>query len=188
VKCGLLCICAILCAACSPKKTAADSGRVKLPQFGVSLQMPQGFKPVPQERLRNMETPAALAAEPFTAIAHSCYADSSGRGIIIISELRFNEGFTPEKYPLDNLYLYQKNLEALLGAGEITYEETGGDITTVLMGMTFTEGENEVSLFKGLCYKYPDVFFMIDLYVMNAKITKEDALVFQHLFNAIGLL
>jgi hypothetical protein len=187
VKRGLVCICAILCAACAPQKTEAGLDRVSLPPFGVSLQMPRGFKPVPPERLRDMETPAALAAEPFTAVPHRGYADSAGRGIVIISELRFTEGLTPEKYPLDNLYLYQKNLEALLGAGEITSEEIGGDISTVLMGMTFTEGESEISLFKGLCYKYPDVFFMIDLYAVNAKITREDALEFQNMFNSIGL-
>ena len=54
--------------------------------------------------------------------------------------------------------------------------------------MVFTESEGDISLLKGLCYKYPDQFFMIDLYAVNAKITREDALGFQNLFYSIGLL
>ena len=89
---------------------------------------------------------------------------------------------------MDNIYIYKKNLEEFFGSGEIQYEEiNSGDITTILLAMAFQEGDEEISLFKGLSYKYPDQFFVIDLYVVNSKVAAGDAFGFQNVFNSLGI-
>ena len=186
---GLLCVWAALCA-CPGSKDSAG-GSVRLDKLGVSLKIPGDFQPVPENKLADMEKAGVtvLPVEPFTVIPRYGYAHGSGKGIIIISELRFGEGVTPQKYPMDNIFIYRNNLAAWFGVDEINNEDIqSGDITTVLLAMTFTEGGDDISLFKGLCYIYPRRFFMIDLYVFNSRITAADAAGFQNMFYSIGLL
>ena len=184
----VLSICLVLFSGCLREKNKADSGSIKLPRLGVALQIPENFKPLPQNSFNDMEVPRTtiIETEPFTVIPLYAYEDSSGKGIIIISELKFNEGFTPENYPMNNIFLYKRNLEKFFKVEELTSEEIHGkDITTVLLAMVF-EGE-DISLFKGLCYYYPERFFMIDLYAVNSKITPDDAFKLQNIFSSLGI-
>jgi hypothetical protein len=152
--------------------------------------LPENFQPLPQEKLKEAETLGATVLEvtPFTVIPQYAYIESSGKGIMVISELQFSEGVSPEKYPLDNIYIYQKNLEKHFASGEITSEEiNGNEVTIVLMAMTFQEGEDDIALFKGLCYVYPERFFMIDLYVFKDKVTGADAANYANVFYSLGI-
>jgi hypothetical protein len=137
-----------------------------------------------------METlPATIIkAEPFTVIPRYAYAESSGKGFIVISELKFNEGVTAEKYPLNSIFMYQKNLEKYFDTGEISSEEIDGkDISTILMAMMFEEESEDIALFKGLSYVYPDRFFMIDLYVIRGKAVIDDASGYINLFYSMEI-
>jgi hypothetical protein len=185
----LLC-CTFFCAACTSKKTGESADApAQLAKFGVTLKIPRGFEPLPQEQMRNIEALKAtiIQTEPFTVIPRYAYADSSGKGMLVISELAFTEPDKAALYPMENLYRYQKSLETYFGAGEITYEEISGDISVVLLGMEFNEGESAVSLFKGLCFKYPELFFMVDLYLLNKELRVEDAAAYQNMFSSIGI-
>jgi hypothetical protein len=127
-----------------------------------------------------------LDVEPFTVNPLYSYADNSGKAVIIVSELKFRDGIAPEKFALNNLYSYKKNLETFFNAGEITSEEMGSaDITTVLLAMVFQEDDNEIFLFQGLNFIYPNLYFMIDLYVINREISHNDAAGYTNLFNTL---
>ena len=187
----VLCICPVLFSGCFSKKIDTNPSSMQLSRLGVTLQIPENFQPLPQDRFKDVEVPRTtiIEAEPFTVIPLYAYAEISGKGIMIISELKFNEGFTPEKYPMNNIFLYKKNLEKYFKVEEITSEEIyGKDITTVLLAIMFEEEEEEdFSLFKGLCYYYPERFFMIDLYLLNSKITPDDAFRLQNIFSSLGI-
>jgi hypothetical protein len=183
----------IVIMACSSKNDgkAMEETPVQFPKLGISLKIPEGFEALSPEELQSAELLGAtvVPVEPFIVLPRHGFRDTSGKGIIVISELRFTEPDKAEIYPMSNLYKYQKNLETYFGAGEIKNEEqTGFNISFILMGMLFNEGGDDVSLFKGICYKYPEQFFMIDLYAINAKTVKEDALAYQNMFYSINSL
>lgn len=179
----LLVMCLILFPCCR-KKAETVSGGVQLPRLGITFKIPPNFMPLPADQLGEIGAMSA-DVDPFAATPRYAYADSSGKGILVISELEINEGIESEKYPLDTIYMYKKNLESYYDVPEIASEEiNSNDITTVILAMMFDE---ELSLFKGLCYKYPDRFFMLDLYVVNSQVTKDDAFGFQNIFNSLGI-
>jgi len=183
-------VCILFLSGCFLKKNASDPGSVKLAKFKVSMKLPENFQPLPQERFRELETLGATVLEvnPFTVIPQYAYFDNSGKGIMVVSELKISEGVSPEKYPMDNIYIYQKNLETYFASGEITSEEINGkDITTILMAMMFQENEDDIALFKGLCYVYPSRFFMIDLYVFKDKVTGIDAANYANVYYSLGI-
>jgi hypothetical protein len=79
-------------------------------------------------------------------------------------------------------------LEDYFGAGEISSEEIEGkEISVLLMAMIFDEGGEEYALIKGLCYKYPEHFFVIDLYAQQADVTLEDAQSYRNMFLSLNI-
>jgi len=186
----VLCACLIFFSGCFFKKNPADSGATKLPQLGITLKLPKNYQPLSAEQLESVETLGAttLDVEPFAVVPHYAYAESSGKGIMVVSQLQFREDAEPEKYPMDNIYIYQKNLETYFASGEITSEEIGGkDVTTVLMAMMLEEDGDDIALLKGLSYVYPDRFFMIDLYAIKSKNTANDASNYMNTFLLLGI-
>jgi len=185
-----LCACLIFFPGCFLKKKSADSDVTKLPQLGVTLKLPENYQPLPPEQLESLEMLGAtvIDVEPFTVVPRYAYAESSGKGIMVVSQLQFREDAESEKYPLDNIYIYQKNLETYFDSGEINSEEIGGnDVTTVLMAMMLEEDGDDIALLKGLSYVYPDRFFMIDLYAVKDKNTANDASSYMNTFLSLGI-
>jgi len=185
-----LCACLLFFSGCFLKKNPTDSGVTKLPQLGITLKLPENYQPLPTEQLETVETLGAtiLDVEPFAAIPRYAYVEQSGKGILVVSELKFRENAEPEKYPMDNIYIYQKNLETYFASGEISSDEIGGnDVTTVLMAMMLEEDGDDIALLKGLSYVYPDRFFMIDLYAIKSKNTVNDASNYMNTFLSLGI-
>ena len=185
-----LCACLILFSGCFLRKNPTDSGVTKLPKLGITLKLPENYQPLTTEQLEIVKTLGAtvLDVEPFAVIPHYAYVEQSGKGILVASELKFREGREPEKYPMDNIYIYQKNLETYFASGEISSEEIGGNsVTTVLIAMMLKEGEDDIALIKGLSYVYPDRFFMIDLYAVKDKNTVNDASNYMNTFLSLGI-
>jgi len=186
----ILCACTVLFSACFSKKDKAGPNVEKLPKLGVSIKLPENFTALPQELLKDIQTMGAtvLDVEPFTVNPLYSYADNSGKGIIIVSELKFKDDVTPEKFPLNNLYNYKNNLENYFNAGKISSEEMGNaDITTVLLAMVFQEDDDDIFLFKGLNFVYPNLFFMIDLYVINKEVSQSEAVEYTALFTTLDV-
>jgi hypothetical protein len=185
----ILFIILVLFSGCSKNKTVEPAVE-KLPKLGIVIKIPENFNTLPMEQLANfgMLKMTILEAEPFDVTPCYAYADVSGKGLIIVSELKFMDGVTPAKFPMNNIYTYKENIEEYFGSGEITSEEMGDDfISTVLMAMSFGEGDEEIYLFKGLTYAYPERFFVVDLYVINKDVSQEDALGFVNMFDSIGI-
>jgi hypothetical protein len=187
----LLCACLTLFSGCFLKKNKTESDVEKFPKLGVQLKMPENFSALPQEVLGDIEKyggATALDVEPFKVNPLYAYADNSGKGMLIISELKFIDDFTPEKFAINNLLIYKNNLEEFLNSGEIRSEETGNDdITTILLAMVFQEEDEDIYLFKSLNYIYPNLYFMIDLYVINREITQDDIMGYINMFDSLCL-
>ena len=187
----VLCACLLLFSGCFlRKKDAVDSGLTKLPQLGIALKLPENYQPLPPEQLKNLEMlgATALDVEPFAVVPHYAYAESSGKGIMVVSQLQFRENAEPEKYPMDNIYIYQKNLETHFASGKIRSDEIGSkDVTTVLMAMMLEEDGDDIALLKGLSYVYPDRFFMIDLYAVKKANSIDDASNYMNTFLSLGI-
>jgi hypothetical protein len=186
----VLCACLIFFSGCFLRKNPADSGVTKLPQLGITLKLPENYQPLPAEQLEIAGTLGAtiLDVEPFAVIPRYAYAESSGKGILVVSQLQFRAGYEPEKYPMDNIYIYQKNLETYLASGEVRGDEIDGkDVTTVLMAMMLEEDGDDIALIKGLSYVYPDRFFMIDLYAIKNKNSIDDASNYMNTFLSLGI-
>jgi len=182
-------ICSALFSACSSKKNNAAPNEERLSKLGVSIKLPENFTALPQEFLEEIQTMGAtvLDVDPFIVNPLYSYADNSGKGVIVVSELKFKDGITPEKFALNNLYNYKNNLENYFKSGEITSEEMGNaDINTILLAMVFQE-EEDIFLFKGLNFVYPNLFFMIDLYVIDMEISHDEAVGYIALFNTLNV-
>ena len=188
---GILCLCLIFLSGCFlRKKSIENPGVEKLPSLGVTLRLPDNFQALPQEQLSNMGMLGAtvLEVEPFNVIPQYAYAEQSGKGIMVVSELQFRQGIDPEKYPLDNLFMYQKNLGAFLGSDEITSQEiSSANVTTVLMIMMLDEGGEDIALLKGLSFVYPNRFFMIDLYAVVDRNTVNDGSDYANTFYSLDI-
>ena len=187
---GILCACLTLLSGCFLKKKPTDSGVTKLPQLGITLKLPENFQPLSTEQLENvgMLGATALDVDPFVVIPLYAYVEQSGKGMLVASELKFRGDHDPEKYPMDNIYIYQKNLETYFASGEISSEEIGGNnVTTVLMAMMLEEDGDDIALIKGLTYVYPNRFFMIDLYAIKDKNSTEDASNYMNTFLSLGI-
>ena len=186
-----LCVCLTIFSGCFLKKNKTDSDVEKFPKLGVLMKLPENFSALPQDILAGIEEyggATVLDVEPFTVNPLYAYADNSGKGMLIVSELNFIDDFTPEKFAINNLLLYKNNLEDYLNSGEIKSEETGsGDITTVLLAMIFQEEDEDIFLFKSLNYIYPNLYFMIDLYVINREISQDDILGYINMFDSLSL-
>jgi len=172
------------------KRDAVDSSVTKLPALGITIKLPQNFQPLPAEQLESVKMLGATVVdvEPFTVIPHYAYAESSGKGIMVVSQLQFRGDIEPEKYPMDNLYIYRKNLETHFASGDINSNELGGkDVTTILLAMMLEEDGDEIALMKGLSYVYPDRFFMVDIYAIKGKNTVEDGSNYMNTFLSLGI-
>jgi hypothetical protein len=178
----LLLVSILALGACAkPKKAqppgAAGSQWLGLSRLGVSLDIPGNFIALGAEELAGISANSlsALKVEPFAVSPIQGFSEKDGKATLIISVLEFTSSTARQPNPMSNIYTYQRNLEDFFKAGDISFEEIQGkEISLLLMAMSFGEGEEEVALFKGLCYKYPEVFFMIDLYVRPAAVTAED--------------
>jgi len=187
----VLCACLALLSGCFlKKKEAADPGLTKLPNLGVSLKLPENYQPLSLEQLEsvNMLGVTVLDVPPFTVVPQYAYAESSGKGIMVISQLQFRADAEPEKYPMDNIYIYQKNLETFFASGQINSDEiNGNNVTTILMAMMLEEEGDDIALLKGLSFVYPDRYFMIDVYAVFDKNTAEDGSNYMNAFYSLGV-
>jgi hypothetical protein len=181
----------ILFSGCFSKKIKPNSDVEKFPKLGVQIKIPENFSGLPRDMLvegENLWGATALDIEPFSVNPLHAYAEDSGKGMIIVSELNFRDDFTPEKFAKNNLLIYKNNLENYFNSGEITAEEMGNDdITTVLLAMAFREDDEDIFLFKSLNYIYPNLYFMIDLYVIDREISQNDVLGFINMFDSVSL-
>jgi hypothetical protein len=184
-------ICLTLFSGCFIKKSKEDSSFEKFSKLGVQVNIPENFSVLPQEILAEMEKhggATALDVEPFLVNLLHAYTENSGKGTIIVSELNFQDGFTPEKFAINNLYIYKNNLETFFNSGEISSEEIGNDdMTTVLLAMIFNEDDDDIFLFKSLNYVYPNLYFMIDLYVIDKEISQSDVMGYINMFDSLSL-
>jgi len=186
----VLCACLILFSGCFLKKNSADSGVTKLPQLGITLKLPENFQPLPPEQFESVKMLGAtvIDVEPFAVVPHYAYAEQSGKGILVVSQLQFREDAEPEKYPMDNIYIYQKNMETFFASGEISNEEISSkDVTTVIMVMMLEEDGTDIALIKGLSFVYPDRFFMIDIYAVKEKNSVDDGSSYMNTFLSLGI-
>jgi hypothetical protein len=176
---------------CFSKKNETDSNIENFPKLGVQIKMPENFSALPRDILAEVEKlggATALDVEPFSVNPLHAYAENSGKGMIIVSELNFQDDFTPEKFAVNNLLIYKNNLENYFNSGEITAEEMGNDdITTVLLAMVFQENDDDIFLFKSLNYIYPNLFFMIDLYVIDKEISQSDVMGYINMFDSLSI-
>jgi hypothetical protein len=175
---------------CFLRKNRTDSNFEKFPKLGVQIKIPENFSVLPQDILAEIEKlggATALDVEPFTVNPLHAYADNSGKGMIIVSELNFQDDFAPEKFAKNNLLIYRDNLEDFFNLGEISSEEMGNDdITTVLLAMVFQE-DDDIFLFKSLNHIYPNLYFMIDLYVIDKEISQNDVMGYINMFDSLSL-
>jgi hypothetical protein len=176
---------------CFLKKDKTNSNFEKFPKLGVQIKIPENFSVLPQDVLAEIGKiggATALDTEPFSVNPLHAYTENSGKGMIVVSELNFQNNFTPEKFAKNNLLIYKKNLEDLLNSGEIRSEEMGNDdISTILLAMIFNEDDDNIYLFKSLNYVYPNLYFMIDLYVIDKEITQDDAMGYINMFDSLSL-
>jgi len=177
---------------CIARKDKPDPGLEKLPALGVAMKLPENYITLPQDMLAGFEAlggATVIDVKPFNVSPLYIYADSSGSGMVIVSELKIQEGIIPERDPFNNIYNYINNLELFFNAGEINSEEMGNnEIKTVLLAMLLEENEEDIFLFKGLSYKYPGLFFMIDLYIFNDDgITESDVMGFINMFDSLSI-
>jgi hypothetical protein len=184
--------CVLLLGSCAKKKETVEKtdNQLKLPRFGVSFTLPDGFVPLTGEELSQIEqSPAtSLQVEPFTVSLLQGFKEQNGKATLTISALEFSSPAAKSDNPMSNIYEYQKSLEAYFGVEEISSEEIEGkEISILLMAMIFEEDGEDYALIKGLCYKYPEHFFVIDLYARQSLVTLQDAQNYRNMFLSLNI-
>jgi hypothetical protein len=189
----LLVFCVFCLGACRGRgdKGQEDQSKVRISQLGVSLDIPKEFKILSgEEELKVFESYNATIpeAEPFKVSPILGFRDLEGKAVMVISMLEFIDKGEAAINPMSNIYAYQKNLETYFGGGEISYEEISSkEISLLIMAMLFEENGQEIALLKGLCYKYPEYFFMLDLYAQKTLVTEDDAAKYRDMFLSLNI-
>jgi hypothetical protein len=188
-----LIMCVLVLGSCTKKKENdqdSDTQKLKLPRFGVSLVLPDGFVPLSKDELVEIgQNPITVpAVEPFTVSPLQGFRERESEATLTISALEFTDTGAKSGNSMSYIYDYQKNLEAYFGVEEISSEEIGGrEISLLLMAMIFEEEGGNYALIKGLCYKYPTHFFVIDLYARQDLVTIEEAQGYRNMFLSLDI-
>jgi hypothetical protein len=162
---------------CSKKPAEPDGGAVQLPDLGISIDLPEGLEPAAPEQLQELQaTTAGLPPIlPFADLPRYQFNNPAAGMALLASQLTIVD---PEAEKLDPVTLmeeYRKNLAAYYKTGPIAANELiRGDFRIMSMNFLYEPGDKTVYVTKVLYHRYPQHYFMIDLFIHGEGARPED--------------
>jgi hypothetical protein len=173
---------------CSKKTGDTEGNTILLPDLGISIQIPEGLETVPPEQIQKLQKDAVGYPPilPFADVPCYQFVNPSTRIAAVISRLNFVDPDTAQRDPVDIMEEYRKNLEIYYKTDTIAANEfILGDYRIMSMNFLYEPGEEFIYLTKVLYHRYPQYFFMIDLYINKEGVNPEDAKKFEDMFLSI---
>jgi hypothetical protein len=148
-----------------PRKTS-------LPELGISIAVPPGFKALGQETIEKLGEQADTGIAPFTVRPRYGFRSAEKRSFFVVSSAVPGSADLSAD-PLANLHLYRKNFEEKMGSGVVSDVEIGNNMTVLIMNILLLNEDSNMLLTRGLYYLDTDEFgpagsgryFMLDLYL-----------------------
>jgi hypothetical protein len=173
---------------CSKKTGDSGGGFVPLPDLGISLQVPRGMETVP-EKLQELQEAAAgfPPVPPFADFPVYYAANTVTRTALLVSRMDFADPGAGQLDPAAVMEQYRKNLEAYYQTDAITANETvQGDFRLMIMRFLYEPGEEPLYLTKVLYHRYPQRYFMIDLFITgDSPLNQEETQQLDQMFLSI---
>jgi hypothetical protein len=187
-KYGCLFIICLIFAGCvkkAPPETEAQG--TPLPELGISVKVPPELSPFTAEALESLRADTAVEApvEPFTALPRYAFRNFDSRTLLIFYTLSPMPSIR-EDTGINNFYAYRRNLEDHYEV--VSRELIQGDFTFIVLNVPFTYGGEELILNKGVYFKRPDRFFMVDLINLREKVNPEEAAKYEAMLLSIQAL
>lgn len=155
---------------CSKKTADSGGGLVPLPGLGISIQVPEGMETIP-EKLQELQEAAAgfTPILPFADFPAYYFANPATRTTLLLSRMDFVDPNAAQLDPAAIMEQYRQNLEAYYQTDSIAANEVvQGYFRLMVMNFLYEPGEKPLYLTKVLYHRYPQRYFMLDLFIPGA--------------------
>jgi hypothetical protein len=173
---------------CVPKKEEAVKNNTPLPDLGISIMLPGGMEAIGAE---DLEAVQARAAEyplipPFRDYPCYQFTDPASKASLIVSELNFENQADASRDPVDLMEEYRKNLEIYYQVDFIAARELiQGKFRMLIMNFLYEAGDDRFYLVKVLYYRFPQLYFMFDLFLGDEKAGEELVRGYERIFQSV---
>jgi hypothetical protein len=175
---------------CAPKKEEGVKNNTPLPDLGTSVMLPEGMEAVGPEDLQAIQARAAEypPIPPFRDYPCYQFIDPASQAALTVSELNFENQADASRDPVDLMEEYRKNLEIYYQVDSIAARELiQGKFRMLIMNFLYeVEGEN-FYLIKVLYYRFPQLYFMFDLFLYDEKISQELVQDYEKMFQSVAV-
>lgn len=162
---------------CAQKKEEAVKNNTPLPDLGISIMLPQGMEAIDPETLQALQARSAEypPIPPFRDYPCYQFIDPASQAVLIVSELEFENPADASRDPVDLMEEYRKSLEVYHEVDSVAARELIlGKFRISVMNFLYELEGGQFYLIKALYYRFPGVYFMIDLF-LNAEKTGREA-------------
>jgi hypothetical protein len=153
--------------------------------------IPQGMEAVSPEQLKHLQDSSAEFPPILPFADFPCYQffDPQSEAVMVLSKIEFVDPDAARGNPVEIMDEYKKNLERSYGLESITANElVQGDFRLLSMSMLYEPGDKPLYLAKVLYHRFPQQYFMIELF-LNAETTKVDeAKKYEEMFQSVQAL
>jgi hypothetical protein len=174
------------------KKPEAETGRVEIPELGISIVIPDTMQSIAAEQLARLQEEAAgfPPIPPFSDYPVREFVNPATNAVLAISQLNFTGLQTEDQGPADIRDTYLENLRVYYQLDSIVSQDlVKDDFQLTVMNMIYApEGQKEIGMTKVLYYYYPRHYFLIDLFTDPQKVTAEDAESYQNMLMSVKKL
>ncbi|MDR2305109.1 MAG: hypothetical protein LBE10_11035 [Treponema sp.] len=174
------------------KKPEAETGRIEIPELGISIVIPDTMQSITAEQLAQLQEEAAgfPPIPPFSDYPVREFIDPAANAVLVVSQLNFTGLQTEAQGPVDIRDTYLENLKVYYQLDSIvTQDLVKDDFQLTVMNMIYApEGQEEIGMTKVLYYYYPRHYFLIDLFTDPGKVTTEDAESYRNMLMSVKKL
>jgi hypothetical protein len=173
---------------CSPRKEEAVKNNTVLPDLGISIMLSGGMEAMDPEALLALQARAAEypPIPPFRDYPCYQFIDPASQAVLIVSELEFENQADSSRDPVDLMEEYRKSLEVYYGVDSVAARElVQGRFRILIMNFLYELEGGQFYLIKALYYRFPGLYFMLDLFLDAEKTGREAALDYEKMLQSI---
>ncbi|MDR2019381.1 MAG: hypothetical protein LBQ14_01290 [Treponema sp.] len=162
---------------CSKKPVEPVLPSTQLPDLDITLQVSPEMEAVSPEVLKQMQAASADydPISPFVDFPCYMFHNPATGTSLTISKLTFIDPETARLDPVSVIEEYQKNIKSYYGVDSLAVRELiKNDYKLVIMNFLFIPGGETIYLTKVLYYRYPQSYFMLDIYYDSEKTNPEE--------------
>jgi hypothetical protein len=152
--------------------------------------LPGGMEAVGPEDLQALQTRAAEypPIPPFRDYPSYQFIDPALQTALTVSELNFENQADASRDPVDLMEEYRKNLEIYYQVDSIAARELiQGKFRILIMNFLYEVEGEDFYLIKVLYYHFPRLYFMLDLFLYDEKISQELVRSYEEMLQSVAV-